>query len=227
MKNYHYLLVVLLVGLEGFSQFEIPKRTVNIAPMSKNSSSIAPTSSKIITYPSIFNKKDKLLQSVSLLPKKQEEEKSVMEPTQLESPAKEQTERMNKMMAREGLSREIVSSDLFLGEFKIFTSNLFISCRDNGVIDGDNVSIWVNGEKVIPFIGLESGFKKYEFILKKGNNIIEIEALGTGELFPNTGQFTFFDGHEKLVTNQNWDLNSGYKAVIKIQRLEGIESENK
>ncbi len=227
MKSYHYLLVVLLVGFKGFSQFEIPKRTVNIAPVSKNSVSIAPTSAKIITYPSIFNKKDKLLQSVSLLPKKQEEEKSVMEQTQLESPAKEQTERMNKMMAREGLSREIVSSDLFLGEFKIFTSNLFISCRDNGVIDGDNVSIWVNGEKVIPFIGLESGFKKYEFILKKGNNVIEIEALGTGELFPNTGQFTFFDGHEKLVTNQNWDLNSGYKAVIKIQRLEGIESENK
>jgi hypothetical protein len=227
MKSFRYLLVVLLITLKGFSQFEIPRRTVNIAPVSNNSGSIAPTSSKSITYPSIFTKKDKLLQSVSLLPKKQEEEKSMMEQAQFESPAKEQTEKMNKMMAREGLSREIVDSDLFLGEFKIFTANLFIACRDNGVIDGDNVSIWVNGEKVIPYIGLEAGFKKYEFILKKGLNIIEIEALGTGELFPNTGQFTFFDGHDILVTNQNWDLNSGYKAIIKIQRLEGIESEKK
>jgi hypothetical protein len=134
---------------------------------------------------------------------------------------------MNKMLAREGISREIVNSDRFLGEFIIFTQNLFISCRDNGAIDGDNVSVWLNGERVLPFIGLESGFKKFEFNLKKGINILEIEALNTGELFPNTGQFVFFDGNEKLVTNQNWDLNSGFKAVIKIQRLEGIEPEKK
>lgn len=226
MKTFRFLLV-LLVSMRGFSQFETPKRTVNIAPVSKNSGSVAPTSSKAITYPSIFNKKDKLLSTVSLLKKKDEAEKSVMEREQFESPAKEQTQKMNKMMAREGLSREIVNSDLFLGEFKIFTSNLWIACRDNGTIDGDNVSIWVNGERVTPFIGLEAGFKKYEFVLKKGLNVIEIEALGTGEFFPNTGQFSFFDGREKLVTNQNWDLNSGYKAVVKIQRLEGIESENK
>jgi len=227
MNTYRYLLVVLLVSLKGLAQFEIPRRTVNIAPVSKNSGTVAPSSSKIITYPSIFRKKDKLMENVSLLPKKQEEVKSVMEQEQFESPAKEQTEKMNKMMAREGISREIVDSDLFLGEFKIFTHNLFIACRDNGVIDGDNVSLWVNGEKIIPFVGLEAGFKKFEFNLKKGSNIIEIEALGTGELVPNTGQFSFFDGHQKLVTNQNWDLNSGYKAVLKIQRLEGIEHEDK
>jgi hypothetical protein len=227
MKAYYFSSVVLLFSFKSFSQFEIPKRTINIAPVQNNSGSISPSSSKVITYPSIFEKKDKLLESVSLLKKKPVEEKSVMEQEQFENPAKEHTEKMNKMMAREGLSREIVNSDMFLGEFIIFTENLYISCRDNGAIDGDNVSVWLNGERVLPFIGLESGFKKYQFNLKKGINILEIEALNTGELFPNTGQFVFFDGNEKLVTNQNWDLNSGYKAVIKIQRLEGIEPEKK
>lgn len=227
MKAHYFSLVVLLFSFKGFSQFEIPKRTINIAPVQNNSGSISPSSSKVINYPSIFEKKDKLLESVSLLKKKPVEEKSVMEQEQFENPAKEHTEKMNKMMAREGLSREIVDSDMFLGEFIIFTENLYISCRDNGAIDGDNVSVWLNGERVLPFIGLESGFKKFEFNLKKGINILEIEALNTGELFPNTGQFVFFDGNEKLVTNQNWDLNSGFKAVIKIQRLEGIEPEKK
>jgi hypothetical protein len=227
MKAHFFVLVVLLFSFKGFSQFEIPKRTINIAPVRNTSGSISPSSSKVISYPSIFEKKDKLLQSVSSLKKKPVEEKSVMELEQFENPAKEHTEKMNKMMAREGLSREIVNSDMFLGEFIIFTENLYISCRDNGAIDGDNVSVWLNGERVLPFIGLESGFKKFEFNLKKGINILEIEALNTGELFPNTGQFVFFDGNEKLVTNQNWDLNSGFKAVIKIQRLEGIEPEKK
>jgi len=57
MNISRYLLVVLLVSLKGFSQFEIPRRTVNIAPASNNSGSIAPNSSKSIIYPSIFTKK--------------------------------------------------------------------------------------------------------------------------------------------------------------------------
>ena len=61
------------------------------------------------------------------------------------------------------------------------------------------------------------------FLLKKGLNTIQIEALNVGEVFPNTGQFAFFDGNEKLVTNQNWDLNQGYKAIIKLVRIDGLE----
>jgi len=206
----------------------LPRRTVNIAPATNTSGQIAPSSSKAINYPSIFDKKDKLLESVSLLNKKPEEEKSVMEKEQkFENPAKQYTEKMNNKMKMEGIAREIVDTDMFLGEFKIFTAKLFIACRDNGAIDGDNVSIWINDERVIPFIGLEAGFRKYEFALKPGINVIQIEALNTGELFPNTGQFTFFDGNEKLVTNQNWDLNAGYKAVIRIVRIEGIETKKK
>jgi hypothetical protein len=42
-------------------------------------------------------------------------------------------------------------------------------------------------------------------------------------VFPNTGQFGFFDGNEKAVTVQNWDLNTGYKAIVKIYRTEGLD----
>jgi hypothetical protein len=223
MKAVFAFLFLTFVSFKGFSQFETPKRVVNIAPISDSKGAVAPTSSKSITYPSIFDKKDKLLTGVSLLKKKEEEEKSIFEKEKFASPADGYTEKMNKQLKNEGYTRENVSSDMYLGDFKIFTEKILISCRDNSAIDGDNVCIWINGEKVIPVIRLEAGFKTYTFDLKKGMNTIQIEALNVGEVFPNTGQFTFFDGNEKLVTNQNWDLNEGYKAIIKVNRIDGLQ----
>ncbi|MCF6132932.1 hypothetical protein [Flavobacterium wongokense] len=223
MKAVYAFLLLILVSFKGFSQFETPKRTINIAPVSDPKGSIAPSSSKSITYPSIFDKKDKLLSGVSLLKKKEEEPKSVFEKEQFASPAQEKTEKMNEQLKSEGLTSVVENKDYFYGEYKVFTENIFIGCRDYGAIDGDMITIYLNGEKVIPLIGLESGFKRYEFNLKVGLNIIQIEALNTGQLFPNTGQFNFFDGNEKLITNQYWGLNTGYKGIFKVYRMTGVE----
>ena len=223
MKAVFAFLFLVVFSFKGFSQFETPKRIINSAPISNPKGAVAPTSSKSISYPSIFDKKDKLLSGVSLLNKKPEEGKSIFEKEQFASPDKEYTDKMNKQMKSEGMTRENVSSDMFLGEFKIITDKLSIACRDNSAIDGDNICIWINGERVVPYVALGSGFKTYTFNLKKGLNTIQIEALNVGEVFPNTGQFAFFDGNEKIITNQNWDLNTGYKAIIKVNRVEGIQ----
>lgn len=227
MKAVLAFLFLVFFSFKGFSQFETPKRTINIAPISNSKGTVSPTSSKSITYPSIFDKKDKLLSGVSLLNKKPEEGKSVFEKEQFASSSAEHTERMNNQLKKEGFSRENVSSDMYLGDFKITTEKLNIACRDNSAIDGDNICIWINGERVIPYVGLEAGFKTYTFNLKNGLNTIQIEALNVGEVFPNTGQFAFFDGNEKLVTNQNWDLNTGYKAIVKIFRMKETLLEEK
>ena len=223
MKAVFAFLFILLFLSKGFSQFETPKRVINLGTISNTSGQAAPTSPKAITYPSIFDKKDKLSSNVTLLNKKPVEEKSVFEKKQFDSPVKEYTDKMNNQMKSEGMSREFVDSDMYMGDFKIFTEKLVIMCRDNSAVDGDNVCIWLNGEKVVPFIGLEGGFKNYTFNLKLGSNTIQIEALNTGELFPNTGQFVFIDGNSKTITNQNWGLNTGYKAIVKIDRISGIE----
>lgn len=221
--------LLLLISFKGFSQFESPRKIVNIAPVStpkgnqsQTSSTAIPAVSKPITYPSIFDKKDKLLSSISLL-KKPEEEKSIFEKEQFDSPAKQYTEKMNKQLKTEGYTRENVSSDMFLGDFRITTEELNISCRDNSAIDGDQVCIWINGERAVPVVTLQGSYKTYTFKLKKGMNVVQIEALNVGEVFPNTGQFSFIDGNNRLITNQNWDLNTGYKAIVKIDRMEGLE----
>lgn len=224
MKAWLSFIVLFLAMSKSYSQFELPKKTLKIAPASNPTGQVAPTSSKLITYPSIFDKKDKLLSGVSLINKKPEEEaKSVFEKEQFASAAKDETDKMNEQLKKEGLESVVENSDFFFGEFKVTTFKLFIACRDNGNIDGDNVAIWVNDEKVTPFIGLEGSFIKYSFELKEGLNVIQIEALNTGLYYPNTGQFAFFDGNEKLVTNQNWNLNAGYKAIVKILKIEALE----
>lgn len=222
MKAGYAFLFFLLFSLKGFSQFETPKRTINIAPVSAPKGNVAPTSSKSITYPSIFDKKDKLTSGVSLL-KKEETEKSIFEKEKFASPVQEYTDKMNQQLKAEGYTRENVSSDMYLGDFKLFTEKLSIACRDNSAIDGDQVCIWLNGERAVPVITLEGSFKTYTFMLKKGLNDIQIEALNVGESFPNTGQFSFFDGNGKLITTQNWDLNTGYKAIMKINRMDGLQ----
>lgn len=224
MRSVFALLFLLVFSFKGFSQFEMPKKTLKIAPVSNPSGQVAPTSSKSITYPSIFDKKDKLLENVSLLKKKPEEEKSIMEKEKFVDQSKQYTDKMNDMLKREGVTSVVENNDVFLGEFIVTTINLNLSCRDFGAIDGDNVSIWLNGKMVIPSIYLDSGLKRYSLELIEGSNIIQIEALNTGELFPNTGQFVFFDANEKLVTNQQWVLNTGYKAVVRIKKVQGLES---
>jgi hypothetical protein len=227
MKAAYAFLFFILFSFKGFSQFELPKKTISIAPISNSKGVVSPTSSKALTYPSIFDKKDKLGESVSLLKKKPEDEKSIFEKEQFASPAKEYTEKANKMLKTEGYESVVENRDFFFGEFKVYTETIYIGCRDYGNVDGDLIAIYLNGEKVIPLYELESGFNKYTFDLKLGLNTIEIEALNTGEFYPNTGAFTFLDGNEMLITAQQWGLNSGYKAVVKIYRIKGIELEVK
>lgn len=221
MRGTCFTVLFLLITFTGFSQFELPKKGISIAPISNTEGKISPTSS--IKYPSIFDKKDKLLENFSLLKKKEDPVKNVLDnKPKFINPGDRIVEKENQKLKREGLSSVVDNSDSYLGEFVITTVKLNIECRDYGVIDGDMVRIWLNDMLVVSKIDLISGYQRYTLDVNEGLNVIQIEALNTGELFPNTGQFAFIDGHEKLVTNQQWNLNSGYKAIIKIRKTKGL-----
>ncbi len=221
--------IAFFISLMGFSQFENSKKGVRFAPIKKKEAPLKPLVKKSdvpieIKYESSLDKKkgDNVLNDFSILPKKVE--KGIMDtsdPT-IRNSSEIYTDKLNKKLSSEGISQEILNSDLFLGEFIVYTTDLDAACRDYSAIDGDDVRIWVNGEIAVREVNLEADFKRYHLILKEGLNIIQIEALNIGLSFPNTGQFNFFDGNGRLVTNQNWGLNAGYKAVIRIIKLKGI-----
>ncbi len=226
MRLFFCFLATFCFSINGFSQIELPTRTLKISPIKKPDAPPKPTpeiaTPAIIKYESSIEKSvdDKLLKGFTLLPKK--EEKGIMEKEPIRSIAEVHTKKQNDKLKSEGISQEIVNSDTFLGEFTVYTTELTTKCRDYSAIDGDNVRIWLNDEIIVTSVYLESTFKTYTLNLKEGLNIIKIQALNIGESFPNTGQFIFFDGNGKLVTNQNWGLNAGYFAIIRILKKEGI-----
>lgn len=224
--RYSFLFFFLLMVQLGFSQFENPKKSIRIGAVKDNKATVkkidVDTAAAPIKYESSIgkNKDEKILKSISIAPQVGIKTPTREEP--LHNPSEFYTEKIQNEMKREGISKEILNSDMFLGEFIVYTTEVTTTCRDYGAIDGDNVRIWLNGELVVKSVDLESSFKRYQLSLKEGLNIIHIEAVNTGEFFPNTGQFVFYDGNEKLVTNQNWGLNAGYRAIIKIRKLKGL-----
>ncbi len=221
MQKLNLFFLMLFISFKSFSQFEIPKRTVNIAPVSNSSGTISPTSSRIITYPSIFDKKDKLLQSVSLLKKKPEEEKSVMDKEQFANPSKTYTDNMNRKSS-DGVILEKYKSDTFLGQFKVGTKIIKIACRDHEAPDGDVVRIWLNDKVAVDAVLLDVDFQEIFLELKEGINKIEVEALNQGESGPNTAQFVMYDENGGLITTDKWNLTTGMKAKLIILKTDAI-----
>lgn len=223
MKALCALFIALILSFEGFSQIELPKKTLKIAPASNPAGQDASISSKTITYPSIFDKKDKLLDGVSLLNKKEEETKSIMENDQFESQSKEYTDRMNSK--KDGEFHEKYKSDNFLGQFKVGTRIVSIACRDHEYPDGDLVRIWLNDKIAVNAVLLDVDFKEVYLELNEGLNKIEIEALNQGESGPNTAQFVMYDANKGIITNNKWNLTTGGKAKLIILKEDGILEE--
>lgn len=228
MRNRYYSFLFFFISICGFSQIDSGNHAVKIGPAKNPEAESKPisetTTPAVIKYESSLNKDntDKLLKGFTLLPKK--EEKGIMEKESLRTTAEIYTKRENDKLKTEGLSQEIVNSDVFLGEFIVYTFELNTKCRDYGAIDGDQVRIWLNDEIIVPRVTLDTGFTSFMMNLKEGLNIIKIQALNVGQLFPNTGQFVFYDGNGKLVTNQNWGLNEGYNAIIRVRKLKGLQT---
>lgn len=217
MKVFFSLLI--LVSTTCFSQFELPKKAINIAPISNPSGVTSPVSTKQITYPSLFDKKDKLLTNFSLLNKKSEIEKSIFEKEQFDSPAEVYTDKMNKQIT-DGKIYEYYKKDYTIALYKCSTAAAKFTLKDFGDPDGDVVRIWLNGEIVINAITLESAYREIKLNLRNGQNLLVIEALNEGTVSPNTAQFSIFNDRGELVGNNLSGLLTNVKATIIIDKVD-------
>jgi len=219
MKVAYAFLFFILFSFKGFSQFELSKKTITIAPVSNPKGADSPTSSKSISYPSIFDKKDKLGENVSLLKKKPEEEKSIFEKEQFASPAKEYTDKMNKQIT-DGKIYDYYKKDYLLATYKCSTTIAKFALKDFGEPDGDVVRIWLNDEIVINAITLENGYREIQLNLRNGQNLLVIEALNEGMVSPNTAQFSIFNDKGEIIGNNLSGLLTNVKATIIINKVD-------
>ncbi len=102
--------------------------------------------------------------------------------------------------------------DQFFGDFSHNGGFVSVYCRDFQAIDGDRVSILVNGKVEIHDILLEGEYRGFQINLKPGFNKIEFLALNQGESGPNTADFRVLDSNGNIIAQNQWNLATGSKA---------------
>jgi hypothetical protein len=118
-----------------------------------------------------------------------------------------------KVGAREKKGSKEHFGDQYLGDVK--TGAKFI-----GIVDGDRVKIYLNGQVVEPNILLSSSYKGINIDLTKGFNRIDFEALNQGSSGPNTAQVIITDDLGKVIHNNKWNLSTGSKASMVVIKEE-------
>ena len=214
-----------LLGLIGFSQFEMPKRMfkVNAISPKKPNTTATPSlerstnSNETIKFESTFLKTEAPWKSISNL-----KDISDITSNPKEAPRNPAELYANKFNKSDGVVQERFKSDSFLGEFRTGSKTVRIGCRDHEVPDGDMVRVWVNGRVVENVVTLQADMRELFLSLVEGFNVIEFEALNQGESGPNTAQFVMYDDQAKLITSNVWNLTTGVKAKVIIVKQDGL-----
>lgn len=130
-------------------------------------------------------------------------------------------EMLAKKKLKENLEKnslKVPMIDKDLGSFHTKSENINILCYDFGLIDGDVVSIYRNGELLISRYTLDRSYKIFKIPLKVGFNRIDIVADDEGIYRPNTGHFSVFDDSKETVISDFWQLAKGAKVTAMIIR---------
>ncbi len=134
------------------------------------------------------------------------------------NPGKMLADKLNKNAkikgGEENGDSKLYRRDMFLGDFKTKAEVVGIFYRDFGLVDGDLIRISVNDKIVIYEIYLGADFKQLDLKLEKGINKIDFEALNQGYSGPNTAEFKIFDEKSTLISENQWNLGTGFKATV-------------
>ncbi|WP_121665397.1 hypothetical protein [Mesonia aquimarina] len=216
MKKLICLSLFFLIGFSGFSQLDKSTRT---SSGSMFSSSSLNTSSELSTStPSLSKKNSGLMRSysdkTSLEPK--DEKLDITKDEGFIDPEQKFEARYLQNLGNERKMSEKFMRDESLGEVISNGKYVKIVCRDHQAVDGDLVRIYVNGKIQADKIYLESRFKEVYIQLEKGFNKIEIEALNQGSSGPNTAAFKVYDDQQRVISMNEWNLATGYKASLMV-----------
>lgn len=216
------LLLVLVFWMANLSaQNEFLNKSNSIKPLNSGvnmSGGTSSTGGNSIYTPNVF-KTDKS----SSAPKSTIPEKKIDMTTQEfinsnESYANKLNEKIQVDEIGISRDRQAFRRDSNLGTFKTMSQTVTVSYRDYGDVDQDFIKISVNDVAVRGLIFLESTYKTVKVGLVKGNNTLSFEALNTGTQFPNTAEFMVTDEDGNVITSNMWALDTGFKAMITIQR---------
>ncbi len=99
---------------------------------------------------------------------------------------------------------------------EISSDSLVLAFYDNGVIDGDSISVYVNGENIITNTKLTATATKKTIMLPQVELIeVILVAENLGTIPPNTGLLVIKDGDKSYQVNFTADLHTNAAIIFK------------
>lgn len=201
------LTIFCFLAIQAFAQPDTGNRSLIISPVAPSTPSGGSIQPKA---PSIFD--EKITDDSPLTTDKP----FSMSPTdKFVDPNRDYTDRMNKKSGEVQL--KVFRKDQYLGDIRTKAEKVTIRYRDSQEVDGDVISVYVNGSLVKAQVSLMGEYTGFELGLVPGFNKIEFEAVSEGYSQPNTAQYMIMEGKNVLVSS-SWNLAAGFKGSYIIVR---------
>ena len=200
------IFILIIFSLKSSAQSEFLNKSGSFAPI-EPSLTLPPTTPstsvfKLKTTPEVTSSKS-ILETNTL---------QFTNPNDFKNPGDIYKEKLNRKSGED--ESKMFRKDQYLGDFRSKSAYVKISYRDFGEVDGDEIRVLVNDKEVVSRVFLEGSFKGLELGLEKGFNKIDFEALNQGYSGPNTAEFQVYDDKGQLVSANQWNLATGFKATI-------------
>ncbi|MCV9934260.1 hypothetical protein OIU80_18430 [Flavobacterium sp. LS1R47] len=193
MKRILFLIIMISVSIQGYTQDELNNKFKPIPPKeSKIKKAIPPKEiAPKIDPPAIVEKPDPL----KVNPEELFKDSSLYK----------------KEANVEGI---FYRRNQYLGSFKTKSLTSTIRYRDAAFVDGDKIKVYLNDQIIVPEVSLNGEFQEFKIKLVDGINKIDFEALNEGFASPNTAEFQVYDDKGTVIEASQWNVGTGYKATI-------------
>lgn len=114
------------------------------------------------------------------------------------------------------VTHQSLASTYGLGTVTTRSRTVKIETRDHSYVDGDRIKVYLNQQVISDNIGLKSNYFVLYVKLKDGYNRIDFQALNQGTSGPNTAEFSVYDENGNLLSDKEWNLNTGQTATLGI-----------
>ncbi|PWB22640.1 hypothetical protein [Flavobacterium sp. HTF] len=193
MKRILFLFTILIFSQQGQAQEELNKKFTPIPPKDANTKEVAPPKEA---------------------PPKNDPPAVAEKPDPYKINPDELFKNTNLYKQEANVEGIFYRRNQFLGSIKTTGLTSTIRYRDAAFVDGDKVRVYLNDKVIQPEVSLDGEFKSLKINLVQGINKIDIEALNEGFASPNTAEFQVFDDKGIVVSSSEWNVGTGYKAVI-------------
>ncbi|NNK29088.1 MAG: hypothetical protein HKP06_12705 [Flavobacteriaceae bacterium] len=110
-----------------------------------------------------------------------------------------------------------------LGTFRTREGKVDVVYRDHQYPDGDRIMVLVNDDIIRSNVLLHTGYSGFNLNLEPGINKIDFVALNQGESGPNTAYIAVYDENGTLISANEWNLATGFRATIVVVKEKTME----